>query len=195
MRLDAVAEIKGINNLGPRKALELGTQPMTIVYGLSGSASLVYANFEGGVVARRASSRFTEMYFEERPDEQCCKIAYNVDGAKKEIVWFPGSGVNADLAAISLYDTDCAHVYVNEENQVTYEPPVLRLFRVLVEACVYITRVIDAETAKDCSSKPRIDAALVGTTSGLNGTTGLTARPSPRKSCSDALGTRQTTCG
>src|SRR5436309_1508056 len=42
VRLDSISEIKGVNHLAPRKPLEFGTRPLSIIYGLSGSGKSGY---------------------------------------------------------------------------------------------------------------------------------------------------------
>jgi ABC-type lipoprotein export system ATPase subunit len=166
IRLDAISEIKGINNLAPRKPFEFGGQPLTIIYGLSGSGKSGYMRILKRACGAKGIKPIHGNVFEKATEEKSCKISFTVDGKKKEIVWKPEAGVNAELASASLYDTDCAHVYVNEENQVTYEPPVLKLFRLLVELCEKIDGAIGAEIASAVSKKQDIRADFGATPSG-----------------------------
>jgi len=166
IRLDSISEIKGVNNLAPRKPLEFGAQPLTIIYGLSGSGKSGYMRILKRACGAKGIKPLHGNVFEEAPKEKSCKIAFTSEEKKNEVVWTAEGGVNPELAVASLYDTDCAHVYVNEENQVTYEPPVLRLFRLLVEACEKVDGAIGAEIASEVSKKPNIDADLATTSSG-----------------------------
>jgi hypothetical protein len=166
IRLESIADITGVNNLAPRKPLAFGSCPLTIIYGLSGSGKSGYMRILKRACGAKGIKPLHGNVFEEATAAKSCKINFTSDGKKKDIVWTPESGVDSELAASSLYDTDSAHVYVNEENEVTYEPPVLKLFRLLVEVCEKIHRELAAEIAKAVSSKPVMDAALASTASG-----------------------------
>ena len=166
IRLESISDITGINNLAPRKPLAFGPHPLTIIYGLSGSGKSGYMRILKTACGAKGIKPLHGNVFEAATSAKSCKINFTSDGKKKEIVWTPESGVDPELAAASLYDTDCAHVYVNEENEVTFEPPVLKLFRLLVEACEKIDAALEAEKIKEVSNKPLMDAALGSTPSG-----------------------------
>jgi len=166
LRLDSISEIKGVNNLAPRKPLEFGRASLAIIYGLSGSGKSGYMRILKRACGAKGIKPLHGNVFEGAMAEKSCKIGFTVEGTKKEIVWTPEGGVNAELAGASLYDTDCAHMYVNEENQVTYEPPVLKLFRLLAEACEKVDATIDLEIASEVSKKPNMDVELAATSSG-----------------------------
>jgi ABC-type multidrug transport system ATPase subunit len=165
LRLDSISEIKGINNLTPRKPLQFGAASLTIIYGLSGSGKSGYMRILKRACGAKGIKPLHGNVFAEVTAEKSCKIGFTIEGTKKELVWTPESGVNTDLVGASLYDTDCAHVYVNEENQVTYEPPVLRLFRLLVEVCEKVDGSLACEITSAVSRKPSIDADLATTSS------------------------------
>jgi hypothetical protein len=113
-RLNSISEVKGINNLAPRKPLEFGAGPLTIVYGLSGSGKSGYMRILKRACGAKGIKPLHGNVFQEAREEKSCKIAFTSNGKKKEIVWTPEAGVHTELAAASLYDTDCAHVYVND---------------------------------------------------------------------------------
>lgn len=167
VRLDSISEIKGINNLGPRKPLEFGTQPLTIIYGLSGSGKSGYMRILKRVCGGKGIKQpLHGNVFEASNAEKSCKISFTLGGTKKDLVWTPEAGTHSELACASLYDTDCAHVYVNEENEVTYEPPLLKLFRLLVEVCEKVNASLAAEIGAEISAKPVMDTVLLTTVSG-----------------------------
>ena len=51
----------------------------------------------------------------------------------------------SELSTLQLYDTDCANVYVNDENEVAYEPWVLQFFSQLTNTCVKVGQAIKQE--------------------------------------------------
>lgn len=160
IRLESISEVSGINNLAPRKPLEFGTQPLTIIYGLSGSGKSGYMRILKRVCGAKGIKPLHGNVFAEARAEKSCKIAFTTGGTKKEVIWTPDAGIHAELAAVSLYDTDCAHVYVNDQNEVTYEPALLKLFRSLVEVCEKVDGALAVEISNEASTKPIIDADL-----------------------------------
>ena len=50
-----------------------------------------------------------------------------------EADWAVKSGSIDDLDSISIFDADCGRIYVNEENETTYEPQILAYFTKLAK--------------------------------------------------------------
>lgn len=128
LRLRAISEVKGINALAPRKALEFGAEPIVVVYGANGSGKSGYIRVLKHACGARGLGTLHGDVFTEAQPTKSCKIAYSLGSIKRDLVWKPPADAHADLRAIALYDTDSAHVYVNVENEVTYEPPPSRIF-------------------------------------------------------------------
>ena len=166
LRLNAIADVKGINALSPRNPLELGEEAFTIVYGSNGSGKSGYIRILKHMCGGRGTRPLQGNVFEPPLEDKSCRVCYTPGTEKKEIVWTPTLGVRADLRSVSLYDNDCAHVYVNNENEVAYEPTLLGHFRKLVEACQAVDEALAVEIAKKASSKPLLPAEYTSTKSG-----------------------------
>ena len=109
-------------------------------------------------------------------------------GANKKIEWtssFDGRSQRPTWT-VAIYDTDCAHVYVNDENEVAYEPLMLKLFRPLVDACENADRLIAEEIATKVSSKASITCRLrkTGVRVWFQAVTRLTAKEETDSRCS-----------
>src|SRR5437773_639872 len=52
-----------------------------------------------------------------------------------------------ELSEVSVFDSDCADVYADEESEITYTPSALRLFERLVSLQTAIRKRIDEEVA------------------------------------------------
>jgi energy-coupling factor transporter ATP-binding protein EcfA2 len=167
LRLEAVSEIKGVNALAPRKALEFGDEPIVVIYGANGSGKSGYIRVLKHACGGRGLGILHGDVFAAVQQAKGCKINYSLGAAKKDIEWKPAVGAHADLRAVALYDTDCAHVYVNNESEVTYEPPLLLYFRVLVEVCEKVDAKLAAEITAKATSKPALPAEYAMTVSGI----------------------------
>jgi len=167
LRLEAMTEIKGINALAPRKALEFGVEPIVVVYGANGSGKSGYTRVLKHACGGRGLSALYGDVFAATQQPKSCKITYSLGDAKKDLGWTPAVGVHADLRTLALYDTACAHVSVNNENEVTYEPPLLLYFRILVEVCEKVDAKLAAEIAAKVTSKPALPPEYALTTGGI----------------------------
>jgi len=166
LRLEAISEINGINALAPRKALEFGTEPIVVIYGANGSGKSGYIRVLKHACGGKGLGILHGNVFTEIQKAKRCKINYSLGTTKKEVEWIPALGVHADLRTIALYDTDCAHVYVNNENEMTYEPPLLAYFRILVELCEKVDKMLLAEITAKVTSKPAMPPEYAMTVSG-----------------------------
>ena len=166
LRLISISDVKGVNALAPRKPLEFGREPLTIIYGQNSSGKSGYMRLLKHVCGAREQGVLHGNVFEEAPKEKGCKITCTVGIDKKEIPWTPAIGVHQDLSTVELYDTECAHVYVNKENEVAYEPGLLSLFRVLVEVCENVDGALGGEINGKVSAKPSLPLEFLETESG-----------------------------
>ena len=166
-RLQALFGIKGINALAPRKPLEFGNTPLTIVYGHNGSGKSGYIRLLKYASGQRKPGSLLPDVFSNRTEEQCCKIRYQVGENVTEVHWSPSTGPVDELRTLQVYDSECAFVYVAEENETTFEPIVLSLFTKLTEVCGTINSTLLAEINSNPSTKAALPIELQETQSGL----------------------------
>ncbi len=167
LRLETVSEIKGINALAPRKALEFGVEPIVVVYGVNGSGKSGYIRVLKHACGGRGLGILHGDVFAATQQPKSCKISYSLGSVQKDVGWTPAFGVHTDLRTVALYDTDCAHVYVNNENEVTYEPPLLSYFRILVEICEKVDTKLGAEIVAKVTIKPALPPEYAQMASGV----------------------------
>jgi hypothetical protein len=167
LRLDTVSEIKGINALAPRKGLEFGIEPIVIVYGATGSGKSGYIRLLKHACGGKGLGILHGDVFAAAQQAKSCKISYSIGATKKDLQWTPAAGVHTELRTVSLYDTDCAHIYMNDESEVAYEPPLLSYFRMLVQVCEKVDGMLAAEIAAKVTSKPALPPEYALTASGI----------------------------
>jgi hypothetical protein len=163
LRLKAIKDVVGINALAPRKPLEFGPQSLSIIYGVTGAGKSGYMRLLKHVCGARAPGRLLGNVFAAPSQDQGCKIDYTRDGQDHELEWVPTKGVIGDLEDVAIYDTDCAYVYVDKEHEVSYEPPLLGLFRQLVVACGQVDQALKEEIKSNVSALPTLPDEYVGT--------------------------------
>jgi energy-coupling factor transporter ATP-binding protein EcfA2 len=163
LRLRAIRNVVGINALAPRKALEFGSQSLAIIYGATGAGKSGYMRLLKHICGARAPGRLLGDVFAALAQHQGCRIDYTRDGQDHELEWTPAKGVAGDLEDVAIYDTDCGHVYVDKEHAVSYEPPLLGLFRQLVDVCGQVDEALRKEIELNVSTLPKIPDDYVGT--------------------------------
>ena len=154
LRLIAIKELQGINALAPRKPLEFGDGNLMIIYGSSGSGKSGYVRILKHACGARHIGKILSNVYKEAPASQGCKFICKVKGESKESAWLTTSGILPTLSTIEIYDSDCGEVYVNEENEVAYEPKLLGFLQKLVEISDKVGHKIDVEIGGQASKKP-----------------------------------------
>lgn len=132
LRLDAIHNVKGISALGPKKPLNFGSS-LSIVYGQNGSGKSSYVRLLKHISGAKKSKELLGNVYVTGHQTQSCSLTVTSNEEIKEISWTPESGTLDELKTLHLYDTDCANVYVNEENEVAYEPWLLLFFSQLTD--------------------------------------------------------------
>ena len=163
LRLKAIKDVIGINALAPRKPLEFGHQSLVIIYGVNGSGKSGYMRLLKHVCGARAPGSLLGNVFVAPSQNQECKIDYTCGDQDNELEWVSANGVIDDLKDVAIYDTDCAHVYVDKEHEVSYEPPLLGLFRQLVDTCGQIDQVVSEEIELYVSALPKLPTEYIDT--------------------------------
>jgi energy-coupling factor transporter ATP-binding protein EcfA2 len=163
LRLKAIKDVVGINALAPRKPLDFGHQSLVIIYGANGAGKSGYMRLLKHVCGARAPGSLIGNVFAAPSQNQKCKINYTCGDQDKELEWVSANGIIDDLKDVAIYDTDCAHVYVDKEHEVSYEPPLLGLFRQLVNTCGQIDQALGKEIESYVSAIPNIPVEYVTT--------------------------------
>ncbi|MFC1817465.1 hypothetical protein ACFL0B_00025 [Thermodesulfobacteriota bacterium] len=156
LRLKSIGNIEGINSLAPRKPLEFGEGNISVVYGLNGSGKSGYVRIlKHACGARHPGKLHNNIYSDTSPDQKC-QITYEKEGATIPVEWTPAFGIIAELRSVDIFDTLCGRVYATDENEVTYEPPILSFFSELIAICEKVSQRLDDKIEKLCSIKPQL---------------------------------------
>lgn len=166
LRLDSIGNISGINALAPRTPLEFQKEPLTLIYGVNGAGKSGYTRILKQCSGGRGRALLHGDVFHEMKAAQKCTIRYTLDGASHELDWLPETEQHEHLRHLSLYDTAAANVYVDSENEVSYEPFVLGCFRVLVEISEKISESLGREITAKPSRKPSLPPEYMMTVAG-----------------------------
>ncbi|MCC6939657.1 MAG: AAA family ATPase [Flavobacteriales bacterium] len=163
LALNSIGDVKGINALAPRKALELGAG-MTIVYGSNGSGKSGYTRILKAVAGIPSETTLLGNVFEPPTSAKSCSFEYTLGGVlQPKLTWIPTEGPQEHLRAIALYDTELGSIYVTKEKEVAIEPPPVALLRRLAETCIAVTERIKNDRKGFRTSKLRLPDDYVAT--------------------------------
>lgn len=152
IRLSSIANVCGVNALSSKKPVDFGEKPLSIVYGRNGSGKSGYIRLLKNACGVKNPDVILPNIFKNNEQTLLAELSYKKDGELKKVKWV-GETIE-ELHGIEIYDTNCGHIYVNEKNEVTYEPFILRLFTQLAQACNYLTDQINNEIDLLPSQKP-----------------------------------------
>ncbi|AJY75329.1 AAA family ATPase [Paenibacillus beijingensis] len=145
LKLTSISDVNGINALNPKKPLQFNSNQLSIVFGHNGSGKSSYIKLLKHACGARESGKLLGNVFNDgQVEKQECVFVFN-DGQEKQVKWSTEHGTIPQLSSIQLYDTACANVYVNEENEIAYEPWISSFFTELTEVCQVIGQALKEE--------------------------------------------------
>ncbi|MDE0154162.1 MAG: hypothetical protein OXS28_00915 [Gammaproteobacteria bacterium] len=166
LRLCSISNVEGANALAPKKPLEFGKSNLTVVYGKNGSGKSGYVRLLKHICgAREPGTLHGNVYKTSTTAQKAC-ISFEQDGLPKSHTWV-GQGICDDLNNVDIFDTSFGKVFVNSEDEVSYEPPVLSFFSLLIELSEDVAAALDAETNQQQSKKPNLPPDKKATTEGI----------------------------
>ncbi len=155
LRLCSISDVVGVNALAPTKPLEFGKGNITIVYGNNGSGKSGYVRLLKHVCgARNPGTLYSNVYKPGSTKQKAC-ISFEQNGVSKIHNW-SGQGICDELNSVDIFDTSFGKVFVSSEDEVSYEPPVLSFFSLLILTCEKVASALDAKAKRYQSKKPNI---------------------------------------
>ncbi|UYZ23276.1 AAA family ATPase [Mesobacillus jeotgali] len=144
LRMDSINYVKGISALGPRNPLSFKGS-LSIVYGQNGSGKSSYVRLLKHMSGAKKTGTLLGNVYQQSKQLQECSVKITSNENTSDVRWTPEMGALSELRVLQLYDTDCANVYVNEENEVAYEPWILQFFSQLTNVCIKVGQAIKRE--------------------------------------------------
>jgi energy-coupling factor transporter ATP-binding protein EcfA2 len=164
LRIDSIAEVKGVNALSCSKPLVFGDKPISIVYGRNGSGKSGYIRLLKHICSARRPGPLHGDVYGGTVAVKSAKVTYTLAGNKTTTAW-NGEAI-ADLCGTEIYDTACGLAYVHEENEVSAEPCLLRFFSTLTDVCTRINGLIEEKCNILVSKLPSLPPEFSGTSAG-----------------------------
>lgn len=156
LKLNSIGNIQGINALSPKVPLQFGKGNLAVVYGQNRAGKSGYVRILKHTCGTRHPGTLHPNVYQSGSMQQKCTIEYQKDDVPVTCDWNAANGSIDDLTCVDVFDTGCGKVYIADENEVTYEPPVLLFFSDLISVCEKVSSALDAEIGKQISKKPAL---------------------------------------
>ena len=135
---------KGVNALAENQSLTF-SEGLTIIYGDNAAGKTGYIRIlKKACRARRQEQILGNIKSGEKQVAPEVTIKYKV-GEEEELREWSGEERDEDIARISVFDSQCAIVYLTEKTDVAFRPFGLDLFDKLVQACKIIKGKLESE--------------------------------------------------
>ena len=123
--LKALENVKSVNAIADGQELVLSEQGLTVIYGDNGSGKSGYVRvMKHALRARDQDEAVLPNVFDSAKRAQTPSAAFRIVDKQGEHVvrWEEGKPASEVLSAISVFDSRCARVYIDKENDVAYVP-------------------------------------------------------------------------
>ncbi len=142
--LVSIFHYRGVNALAEDQTLNFGPN-LTVVYGDNAAGKTGYTRIlKSACRARGQEPILGNVVSGATPLSPVVSIKYKV-GSEQEPQEWAGSGENEFVSRVSVFDTQCAAVYLTEKTDVAFRPFGLDLFDKLVRACRAIRAKLEVE--------------------------------------------------
>lgn len=148
---------------------ELNFNPngLTLVYGNNGSGKSSYSRLLKKLCwSRDNNTQLKKNVNTQDATPQSVKLSFEHDGSLVPFEWTENNASHASLNSIFVFDSNCASIYINNENPSEYKPIGIDILDKLIELCKSIDIKIDAEIRLLSASKPNLDTKYAQTNLG-----------------------------
>lgn len=138
----SLSEVENINALKAGQSLCLDTGGLTVIYGQNASGKSGYARILKYMCRSRGQEEpLLPNIYENKDVDQQVKIKYEQDGLVEEFVWTGEDGdIPPELQKVSIFDSKTAVPYIEDENDIAYQPQPLLVLTELAEICSQVKK-------------------------------------------------------
>lgn len=149
----SVEAVSGVNNLAPAQTLGLAATGLTVIYGDNGSGKSGYARILKNACRARHDGVIEPNAYMPNGAAQArptATIAYAVGGVPETPVnWsYDDEAQHPALSAVSVFDSECAAVHLQQKNPVAFTPFGLDIPDALAEACKGVKKALTEEAER-----------------------------------------------
>ena len=157
VNLRRVHSVNHVNALASDQRLAFQPLGLTVIYGDNGSGKSGYSRILKKACRARTPNRedIIPDIYELAPGVPTATIDYTIGAAEHSCVWQLGTPADAALTAVSVFDSRCANIHVEETNDLAYTPFPLKLLATLAQLCKSVKDKLAGEIATIKTRTPR----------------------------------------
>ena len=145
--LISIADADGVNNLASDQTLPFDPSGITIIYGDNAAGKSGYARILKRTCRARRSVKIEPNVYGQSPlAKPSATISYSVGGiTQPPEKWVDEDHPHPIMSAVSVFDSECASVYINDKNDVAFRPFGLDIPDELAGACQSLKEALTSE--------------------------------------------------
>jgi len=146
--LVSISAVESANQLAPGQTLTIAPAGLTVVYGDNGAGKSGYSRIlKRSCRARNRGDQIEPDIFATTPKRGAkARIDYQTGATPKSVAWSDGPNpMVPELSAISVFDSECAAIHVEEKNDVAFRPHGLDVPERLASTCQRLKTSLEAD--------------------------------------------------
>ena len=164
-RILSIEKPININALFNNAKLGFEKDGLSLVYGNNGSGKSSYAR----VLKKLCWSRHKQIDLKPNvytgdTTEQSVKITFENGQLHETFQWKAGIDTHPALNSIFIFDSNCASIYLNNENPTEYKPVGIDILEKLIQLCGDIDAKLNTEISMFITAKPQLETIKYGKT-------------------------------
>lgn len=161
--LISITHHRGVNALAPEQTVTFGPN-LTVVYGQNAAGKSGYTR----ILKKACRSRFAEdilgnVLADGTPLKGQATIRFKSGDVEEAVAWSAEVAPVGALAAVSVFDAQCAPVYLRDKTDVAFRPFSLDVFDKVSGACAEVKKRLESEQRILTSVSPDIPTVELGT--------------------------------
>lgn len=148
-----LSELEGIGSIKSSAPLKFEKDGMTVVYGRNGTGKSSYVRFLKAVSGHKHAKPLVGNVFEDLVKKKRAIVQFTVGDVITRHDWSEPQAIH-DLKSVAIYDTHTGNIYVDGENEVSFEPHALKLLTDLTNLVSEFDAEITAEIRQMTSQLP-----------------------------------------
>ena len=158
-KLVSIANPINICALYKEAKLTFSKDGLTLVYGNNGSGKSSYSRLLKKLCwSRDKNVVLKKNVYTGDMKNQTVELLFDCDGTEIPFSWHEGINVHPSLNSVYVFDSNCASIYINNENPSEYKPIGIDILDRLIPLCKKLDSKFDNEISLLTTVKPPLDS-------------------------------------
>lgn len=135
--MSSVSDVVHVNALADNQKMLFGSLGLTVVFGNNGSGKSGYARILKTVCRARSSEDILHNVYDKKPTVPAsARLLFSIGGTQQPVFeWKAGVPAAPALSLVSVFDSKCAPIHVDEKNEAAFTPLPLQVIKELSDIC------------------------------------------------------------